>query len=61
MELLGLIVGGFFTMLLLMALGYVFISQPGYILVAGGIGMALVIGVRALLEKVVSQDSQWEE
>ncbi len=61
MDILGAIIGGFFGLILLMTLGYVFGNNPGYILVAIGVLLAVGILVKTVIEKTVPHDSQWED
>lgn len=61
MDFLGLIVGGIFGLILAMIIGYIFLSNPGYILVAGGVLLGLGILVRTVIQKTTRQDAPWED
>lgn len=61
MDLLGLIIGGIFGFIFLLILGYVYISNPGYLLVTAGVLLGLGILVRAVIQNTTRQDSPWED
>ncbi len=61
MDLLGLIVGGIVGGILLLIIGYVYISNPGYMLVTAGVLLGLGILVRAVIQNTTRQNAPWED
>ncbi len=61
MDFLGLIIGGIFGMIFLMILGYVVLSNPGYMLVGIGVLIGLGILVRTVIRSTTAQNAPWED
>lgn len=61
MDILGLIIGGIFGFISLMCLGYIFLSNPGYMMVGMGVLIGLGILVRAGIRGTTKQNAPWED
>lgn len=57
----GSIIQGFVVLILLLVVGYFIFSNIGFALVAAGIGLAVFIIVRWILQATTKQDAEWEE